>query len=130
MAVKGLVLLALAGSAALTFLMLACVLPQFGVYWPLFVLMFYFLAPIPILIARKLGGDADSTSTACKELAVFFTTGIVVSAFGLPVILAHAQIILWGACAFVLAGNIIAFLTILGFFMYFTQDSDYEFQRW
>ncbi|XP_078492325.1 leptin receptor gene-related protein-like [Ciona intestinalis] len=129
MSMKGLVLLALTGSVSLTFLMLSCVLPQFGVYWPLFVLMFYFMAPIPIFIARRFS-DGDSVSTACKELAFFFTTGIVVSAFGLPVILARAGAIQWGACAFVLAGNVVAFFTILGFFMYFTQDSDYEFQRW
>ncbi|CAK8676162.1 unnamed protein product [Clavelina lepadiformis] len=92
--------------------------------------MFYFLAPVPMLIARRLGADIDSTSTACKELSIFFTTGIVVSAFGLPCILAHAGVMQWGACAFVLAGNVIAFLTILGFFLYFGQDSDYDFQRW
>uniref|UniRef100_H2YYL8 Leptin receptor gene-related protein n=1 Tax=Ciona savignyi TaxID=51511 RepID=H2YYL8_CIOSA len=130
MSMKALVLLALAGSVSLTFLMLSCVLPQFGVYWTLFVLMFYFMTPIPIFIARRYSNDGDSASTACKEIAFFFTTGIVISAFGLPAILAHVGAIQWGACAFVLAGNVIAFLTILGFFMYFTQESDYDFQRW
>jgi len=51
--------------------------------------MFYFMSPIPIVIARRVAGDVDSTSTACKELALFFTTGIVVSAFGLPIVLAN-----------------------------------------
>ena len=59
-------------------------------YWPMFVLIFYFLAPIPLMIAKRFG-SGDSTSTACKELSIFFTTGIVISAFGLPCILAHSE---------------------------------------
>lgn len=110
--------------------MLSCALPQYGTYWPLFELMFYFLAPLPIAIARRLASDIDSSSTACKELSIFLTTGLVISSMGLPIVLARTQSIQWGACGLTLAGNAVAFLTILGFFVYFSQDSDYEFQRW
>ena len=32
-------------------------------------------------------------SNACKELAIFLTTGIVVSAFGLPIVFARAHLV-------------------------------------
>lgn len=59
------------------------------VYWPLFVLIFYILSPIPTFISRRLSDDTDSSSNACRELAYFLTTGIVVSSFGLPIVLAR-----------------------------------------
>lgn len=65
----------------------------FSQYWPLFVLFFYILSPIPYCIARRLVDDTDATSNACKELAVFLTTGIVVSAFGLPIVFARAELV-------------------------------------
>nr|XP_039260286.1 leptin receptor gene-related protein-like isoform X2 [Styela clava] len=128
MAIKGLVALALCGSVALTFLMLGCTL--YKCYWPMFELMFYFLAPLPIAIARRLANDIDSTSTACKELSIFLTTGIVISSMGLPIVLARTAAIGWPAAGFTLAANVVAFLTVYGFFLYFGDDSDYEFQRW
>ncbi|XP_071773763.1 leptin receptor gene-related protein [Centroberyx gerrardi] len=128
--VKALVSLSFSGALGLTFLMLGCALEQFGVYWPLFVLIFYVLSPIPTFIARRLSDDTDSTSNACRELAYFFTTGIVVSAFGLPVVLARKQIILWGACGLVMAGNAVIFLTILGFFIVFGGGDDFSWEQW
>lgn len=61
------------------------------IYWPLFVLIFYVLSPIPTFISRRLSDDADSSSSACRELAYFLTTGIVVSSFGLPIVLARIE---------------------------------------
>ncbi|XP_039929319.1 leptin receptor gene-related protein isoform X3 [Hirundo rustica] len=89
--VKALVALSFSGAIGLTFLMLGCALEYYGVYWPLFVLIFYFLCPIPHFIAKRVGDDSDAASSACRELAYFFTTGIVVSAFGLPIILARVE---------------------------------------
>ncbi|XP_071372482.1 leptin receptor gene-related protein [Centroberyx affinis] len=128
--VKALVSLSFSGALGLTFLMLGCALEQFGVYWPLFVLIFYVLSPIPTFIARRLSDDTDSTSNACRELAYFFTTGIVVSAFGLPIVLARKQLILWGACGLVMAGNAVIFLTILGFFIVFGGGDDFSWEQW
>lgn len=59
------------------------------VYWPLFVLIFHVLSPIPTFIVRRVSEDSDSSSNACRELAYFITTGIVVSSFGLPIVLAR-----------------------------------------
>ncbi|XP_048832956.1 leptin receptor gene-related protein-like isoform X2 [Brienomyrus brachyistius] len=111
------------------FLMLACGLEQYGVYWPLFTLIFYVLMPIPLLIVKRLGEDGDSSSSACRELAFFFATGIVVSSFGLPVVLARASVIKWGACGLVMAGNVVLFATIMGFFFVFGGDS-FSWDSW
>lgn len=54
---------------------------------PLFCLIFYIMAPWPLSIARRYSDDMAGSS-ACAELALFLTTGIAVSAFGLPVVLA------------------------------------------
>ncbi|XP_055498038.1 leptin receptor gene-related protein [Leucoraja erinacea] len=128
--IKALVGLSFSGAIGLTFLMLGCALEQYGVYWPLFVLIFYVMSPIPNFIARRLGDDTDAASSACRELAYFFTTGIVVSAFGLPVILARVSVIQWGACGLVLAGNAVIFFTILGFFLVFGRGDDFSWEQW
>ncbi|XP_065767545.1 leptin receptor gene-related protein isoform X3 [Muntiacus reevesi] len=73
--------------------MLGCALEDYGVYWPLFVLIFHAISPIPHFIAKRATYDSDATSSACRELAYFFTTGIVVSAFGFPVILARVSVV-------------------------------------
>ena len=62
-------------------------------YWPLFLLFFYILSPIPYCISRRVVDDTDSASNACKELAIFLTTGIVISAFGLPIVFARAALV-------------------------------------
>merc|ERR1719471_50634 len=84
------------------------------------------------MLARRHSEDA--ASNPCRELAYFVTTGIVISAFALPIVLARAEVtvspttpapdtvttttstvITGGACGFVLTANAIMFLTILGF---------------
>ncbi|XP_021111246.1 leptin receptor gene-related protein isoform X1 [Heterocephalus glaber] len=90
--VKALVVLSFSGAIGLTFLMLGCALEDYGVYWPLFVLVFHAVSPLPHCIAKRVTYDSDAASSACRELACFFTTGIVVSAFGFPVILARVAV--------------------------------------
>uniref|UniRef100_A0AAZ3PJM0 Leptin receptor gene-related protein n=1 Tax=Oncorhynchus tshawytscha TaxID=74940 RepID=A0AAZ3PJM0_ONCTS len=121
--------LSFSGAIGLTFLLLGCALEQYGVYWPLFVLIFYILSPIPTFISRRLSDDSDAASNACRELACFFTTGIVVSAFGLPIILARVALVM-GACGLVMAGNAVIFLTILGFFLVFGGGDDFSWEQW
>ncbi|CAG2164596.1 unnamed protein product [Oppiella nova] len=105
-----------------------CVCPLCSSWWPFFVVIFYVLVPLPSIIARRYQDDVGS-SNACKELALFLTAGIVISAYGLPIILARSplgpdQIIQTGACVLVLLGNTVVFLTILGFFIAFDNDDD------
>uniref|UniRef100_A0A2L2YCG9 Leptin receptor-related protein n=2 Tax=Parasteatoda tepidariorum TaxID=114398 RepID=A0A2L2YCG9_PARTP len=109
----------------MTLLVLGCALPQYNNWYPFFVIIFYLLSPIPTLISRRYRDDMG-TSNACHELALFITTGIIISAFGLPIVLAEAPsgdpVILWGACGLVFAGNIANFLSIFGFFLGFDKD--------
>lgn len=79
------------------------------------------------MLARRYQDDMGS-SNYCKEMALFVTSGIVVSAFGLPLILAHSPpdkpVIQLGACLLVLSGNVVTFLTILGFFIAFDNEDE------
>lgn len=55
----------------------------------MFVLMFYALSPVPTLIARRFA-DSVEMSSVLIEVCVFMTSCIVVSAYGLPLVLARA----------------------------------------
>ncbi|XP_054162772.1 leptin receptor overlapping transcript-like 1 [Oppia nitens] len=112
----------------MTLVVLGCALPSYNSWWPFFVVIFYVLAPLPTIIARRYQDDVGS-SNACKELALFLTAGIVISAYGLPIVLSRSPItptsvIETGACILVLFGNTVVFLTILGFFIAFDKDDD------
>ena len=89
--VKQLVVLALSGSIGLLLLFLACALPQFNNWIPFTVVVFHLASPLPSLLARRHGDNSPGSSPA-KEIAWFLTTGIVVSAFALPIVLARAQV--------------------------------------
>ena len=91
--VKPLVGLAFSGSIGILLLFLACSLPQFDNWIPFLVVVFYLISPIPTLIAKRRGQDS-SGSSPCREFAYFVTTGIVVSAFALPIVLARAPLAL------------------------------------
>lgn len=90
------------------------------------------LAPVPTLIARRYS-EHTGTSSACMEAAIFLTMGIVVSSFALPVVLARSPytepVIKWGACYLTLTGNVVVYLTLLGFFLTFDQD-DSDYNMW
>jgi len=118
--IKGLVTLAFLASLGVMFLILACALPRYNNWWPLFVLMFYAAAPIPNMCGRRASqGGLGGGASACRDVAWFLTAVIVVSAFALPIVLckspADAPVIQPGACGLVLAGNVVTFATIFGF---------------
>jgi len=55
------------------------------------VTVFYLIAPFPWLLSKRYnGGSGMGPSNPCQELAVFLTTGIVISAFALPIVLARS----------------------------------------
>lgn len=122
--IKSLVGLAFAGSVGMTLLILACAIPNS--WWPFFVLIFILLAPLPTLIVQRLNESGSQNNY--MDAAIFLTAGCVVSAIALPIVLARApqEIITTSACYLTIAGNIVIFLTLLGFFMVFPQnEGDY-----
>ncbi|KAH8233637.1 hypothetical protein KR026_010753, partial [Drosophila bipectinata] len=97
----------------LTFLILACAVPTPKIFYPFFVLLFYALSVIPVFVAKR---STPSQETNPKwEFAHFLTSGMVVSAFALPIVLAHAAVITWTACTLTIISNIINFGTMLGY---------------
>lgn len=106
-----------------------------GSSWVLTVSIFYFLLPLPVKFIRRvnkilsfLKNDEElnvwavqNKSTILKtillsDFVLFFTTGIVISAFALPVVLVRAKVIKWGAVGLVTVGNIFIFASMLAFF--------------
>ena len=85
--VKALITLALTASIGLLFLILACALPQFNNWAPFWVIVFYILLPIPSLLARR-----NKHESSAEDLADFFTAGIVVCAFALPIVMSRAPV--------------------------------------
>uniref|UniRef100_A0A0N4Z531 Leptin receptor gene-related protein n=1 Tax=Parastrongyloides trichosuri TaxID=131310 RepID=A0A0N4Z531_PARTI len=114
--------IAFALCAGLTLLTLACTIPHLSSWWPMFVVIFYILSPIPIHVAKAFGGDLN-TGNPTVDFAIFVTTGIIVSAFGLPAVLAHVGQIQFEACIMTSFANIIIFSTIIGYFYYTEKDT-------
>lgn len=77
----------------MTFLILACAVPTKKIFYPFFVLLFYVLSVIPMLIAKRL--NPGSETNAKTEFALFITAGMVLSAFALPIVLAHTGVVSW-----------------------------------
>lgn len=119
---KALVTLAFAGSIGMTLIILACALPQYQLWWPFFVVLFYVLSVIPTFLAKR--SMNIGANNPCLELSVFLTMGFVISSFALPIVLARASVIMVGACYLTLFGNIVVYLTIVGYFIFFDNDED------
>lgn len=121
---KSLVGLAFFGAIGFTMLILACALP--GAWWPAFVLIFYILVPVPTLMMQRYAEQNSGGGSGYLDFAIFLTMGIVVSAFGLPIILYRAAgaVISQTACFLTLSANVVVFLTILGFFVLFRDDNE------
>lgn len=120
---KSLVCLAFLGAIGMTLLILACALHSN--WWPFFVLLFYLLTPLPTLLAQRQAERSGGTSHSSMELAIFLTMGLVISAFGLPIILTRAPVdgvITATACYLTLSANVVIFATLVGFFMIFEED--------
>ncbi|XP_052896782.1 leptin receptor overlapping transcript-like 1 [Anopheles moucheti] len=112
-------MLAMLGSIGMAMIILACALPAYNLWWPIFVVLFYIICPLPTMIAKR--NNVEDPSRAAN--AMFATIGIVMSSFALPIVLARAEVIQWGACLLTLAGNVGAFATILAYYFGF-ESSD------
>ena len=85
--VKALITLAFTGALGLLFLILACALPQFNNWAPFWVIVFYILLPIPSLLARR-----HKDESSAKDPSDFFTAGIAICAFALPIVMSRAPV--------------------------------------
>ncbi|UJR16478.1 hypothetical protein I4U23_003381 [Adineta vaga] len=94
-------------------------------WYPTFVIIFYVLCPIPLAIGRRCTSDSGygtHDSSPCTDLMWFITSVIVISAFGLPVVLWHSTVIHAGSMGFIMAANAVIFTTITIYFMTFGSD--------
>lgn len=71
----------------MTFIILACAIPQPKLFYPFFVFIFYLLSIIPVIIARRVTPNNDTNPRS--EFALFLAAGFVLSAFALPIVLAR-----------------------------------------
>ena len=112
--------LAFAFSIGILLNVLACVLklnddvPQN--FYPLIVIVFYFLAPFPNLMCGNCGGELDFSSSGkmYRDAGYFLTGFLIVSGLALPLVLAHAQTISGGAAALCTIGGVIVFASVAG----------------
>jgi len=114
------VLIGLAGALALGILcnILACVI--WGNWLPIFVIIAYFLAPLPNLMCSRCGTDPlDVSGRNFKDLGFFLTGALVISGFGLPAVLAHAQLIQIPALLLGIGGGIIVYASIIVYIHFF-----------
>ncbi|KAH8413717.1 hypothetical protein KR222_004741, partial [Zaprionus bogoriensis] len=110
-----LLICALLTSVGMTFLILACAIPTPKIFYPFFVLLFYVLSVLPVYIAKR---TTPSNETNPKtEFAFFLAAGMLLSAFALPIVLAHSAVISWLACTLTLISNVINYTTMLGYAM-------------
>jgi hypothetical protein len=131
--IKGLIALAFCAAIGFTFLLLSCALPFFGVWWPMFAIVFYILSPIPTVISGRYNAANDFSSgvSVCSDVATFLTAAIIVSAYGFPIVLATVpvpfttdSIIHWGAAILVTTANTVIFGTIYAYFLLFTNPNE------
>lgn len=85
-------------SLGITFEVLACTLPKNDSnFLPLLVYIFYILLPLPMIISRRIIDETvigldRKTSVSARDYAIFFTAGIMVSTFTLPILLARSPL--------------------------------------
>lgn len=85
-------------SLGLTFQVLSCKVPAGQTNcWPLLVYLFYILLPIPMMITTRIiketmVGTVEKDAARAKHYAVFFTAGILVSSFALPLVLTRSPV--------------------------------------
>jgi len=104
---------------------LACVL--WGSWWPIFVVIAYFLAPIPNLLCGACNrGYEESHGNAFLDVGYFFTGVLIVSGFALPGVLAHLEIMRTEALFMGMGGGLIVYAAILTYLHCFHSSDENE----
>ncbi|KAJ2427254.1 Vacuolar protein sorting-associated protein 55 [Coemansia sp. RSA 2524] len=105
---------------------LSCAL--YGNWWPLLVVFTYAIAPLPnAIFGQYVSADplAD-VSSSVADFGRFLTSVLVVSGFGLPVVLSHAGIITSMAMFMSISGGVLVYGTIIVYSTLFReQQSDF-----
>ncbi|KAJ3033341.1 Vacuolar protein sorting-associated protein 55 [Rhizophlyctis rosea] len=100
---------------------LSCAL--YGVWLPLLVVLTYVLAPIPNILCKRIagaGGDFfNEEHRGVLETGYFLTAIFVVSGFGIPIVLEHANQITQPAMFLSILGGLMIYFTILGYMHFF-----------
>ena len=116
-------------SLGLFFEILSCNLPRNqGNFWPLLIFIFYILLPLPFIFAKRIIKDTlvgmdERDASRTRHFAVFFTAGIMVSSFALPILLARSPmekpLIAPIQCILLELGNLLCYVTMGLFCIYF-----------
>ncbi|KAK3755598.1 hypothetical protein QZH41_017594 [Actinostola sp. cb2023] len=70
--IKAIISLSFTGAIGILLVVLGCALKDYGIWWPMFVLLFYVLAPIPTVVAKRFSEDFSSnTANVAKEFCIF-----------------------------------------------------------
>ncbi|CAE6508341.1 unnamed protein product, partial [Rhizoctonia solani] len=89
--------------------------------------LLFVLAPLPNAIFSHCNSD-DFTdydgNNAAIDIGRFLTAGIVVTAFALPLVLAHAEVIKPTACGMAIVGGALVYGTILAYSAVFKAGDD------
>jgi len=121
-------IIALSFVLAIGFLLVILSSALYNQYAPLSVVATYLIAPLPNAIcARYANPDdfMDSSYSGVVDLGRFLTGFLVVMGMALPAVLAHAQVITYGACVMSIVGGLLIYGTIIAFTMFFQEESDF-----
>eukprot|EP01126_Amoeba_proteus_P005378 TRINITY_DN1179_c0_g1_i3.p1 TRINITY_DN1179_c0_g1~~TRINITY_DN1179_c0_g1_i3.p1 ORF type:complete len:111 (-),score=0.56 TRINITY_DN1179_c0_g1_i3:56-388(-) len=97
--------------------LLACVI--WKNWWPFFVVVAYFLAPLPNLICARC-----NHGPVCKDVGFFLTGALIVSGFALPGVLAHMGSMKTQALFMGLAGGLVVYGTLMTYLHCFHKPDD------
>jgi len=122
---KTVILLSFVLAVGFLLIILSCAL--WANWLPLLVALTFVLAPLPNALFSHCGSDEFSEDgSGPLDLGRFITSGVVVTGFALPLVLAHSDIIRPAACAMSIIGGGLVYGTILAYSAAFKQD-DSEF---
>jgi len=93
-------------------------------WWPFFSVVAYFLAPIPSLLIPKEDNTFSETPSVFKHIAMFLTGALIISGFGVPLVLAHVEIIDPRAMALALSGGLVVYGTIIAYLHFYHKKDD------
>jgi len=89
--VKAIAIIAFIAAIGLLLMFLGCGLSEYN-WWPTFVIIFYILGPVPLLVWSRFHEKFPLNKHMTYDFAIFLTSVIAGSSFGLPIILANNPI--------------------------------------